>query len=81
MVQEPLLTALSRVSLTLVPNIRFDFTIFLRSRLHMFGANVKVPRFSQIRVKRTRVQGLQRRPEEELPRVQLSRVRREAGPR
>lgn len=27
------------------------------------------------------MQDLQRRPEEELPRVQLSRVRREAGPR
>lgn len=38
-------------------------------------------RFCRIRVKRARVQGLQRRPQEELPHVQLSRVRRQAGSR
>lgn len=47
----------------------------------MLSADYKVPRFCQIRVERTRVQGLQRRPEEELPHMQLSRLWREAGSR
>lgn len=64
--------------MSIVSNLDFGFAVFC---LNMLSANYKVPRFCQIRVERTRVQGLQRRPEEELPHVQLPRLWREAGSR